>query len=198
MSVLDETIRLAGRSVQIIRDTGNVDTYMYYTSTGRTAGKFKLNPDDDHETGFLFPSDSGVQSGDLVYAGSDYYLVVSLTDLVVFGEVWGYKGLLYKCNSVVTVRHWNATTSQFEDYKTGVRCLITQERAQGWMEDKSLLQPVRYRGKRQPFTLYAQTSSGIDIHSRIVDQDGREFRVGKDQNPFTSGGILITQVMWEN
>lgn len=196
MSTLDETIRLAGRAVTLIRSGGNVSTYMYYTTTGRVAGKSKLNLADDHEGGFLFPSDSSVVAGDLVLAGTDYYLVVALADIVVFGEAWGYKGMLYKCNSVITVQHWNSVTDLFEDYKADVHSFIIHEGEQAWAEDKSLLRPTKYRGKRKPFTLYAQTSSGINSNSVIIDQELRKFRVSKDHDPFAADGILITQVLW--
>lgn len=194
---LNTEITLAGIPIQIIRDAGNVNTYMFYGALGRIAGKYRATPDDTYQNGYYLPTNCGAVSGDLILADGEYYLLVSIEKVFDNGTLACYKGMLYKCNSVVTIKSFNTTTKKHDTVKkSNVRCLITQVRAQEWNDDKAMV-VKEYRGKTQPFQVFMRASEGLTKDDIIIDQDNHRFRIGKDFDVFTSDGITQTQVVWE-
>lgn len=196
---LNEHIRMAGDPATIVRDAGNVSTHIYFEAIGTSvAGRRRLEPDRQHEAGYLFPTDSGVVSGDLVLLNDIYYLVMSLTEKRVHGFFVAYRGMLFRCNSEISVYYFNPATSKADTlHKSGVRCLITQSFVKEWPDDTEMVFD-RYRSSSEPFWLYTQEGAGIKKEGCvIVDQDGRRFRVGKEGDPFITEGILQSQVFWE-
>lgn len=201
MSLVDETIRLDARkqSITILRESGNISSYMVSEVTGIDTGKRRLDPFYDFETFARMPSDSGIVSGDMGQSGNDYYLVMAIESKWLADEIGFYRCTLYKCNSTVSVYYFNNTTKKHDTlHKSNVRCLITQVRAREWDEDKALA--VRqYRGRQQPFQLFVQESSGIvsGVDCIVVDQSNRRFRVSKEIDVFIAGGISQAQIIWE-
>ena len=195
---LNEEIRLAGAEIEIVRDDGNLYTYMYYGHVGKMAGKYRSNPDDIHQAGYYLPTDSGVKSGDLIKSFDDYYIVASLVSVNMYGDIACYKGMLFRCNSEVSVYYYDSTAKKHDTlHKAGVRCLITQSRVgQGWQDDKSFV--MDYKGRSQPFSLYAQALSGVNKECKIVDSYGRVFRTSKDMDVFIIDGVIQTQILWVN
>ncbi len=134
--LIDESIRLAGRQVEIIRSSGNLSTYMWAYSTGYLAGKRKQEPVFQHEAGAMFPSNSDIVAGDLVYDYTNYFLVVSLSQDIHYGEAYGFRAMLYKCNAIVSIMGFNNATNHHDTLvQAGVHCLITQVQAMAWDED---------------------------------------------------------------
>ena len=197
MSEFDETIRIGGKSATIIRTPTNITTYIMNDVTGMLVGKRRPDPMTDYENGFILPSDCGVVNGDLLLADSKYYLVMSLQAEKPFGELSFYRGMLYECNSLVSIYSYSTTTKKHSVLvKADVSCLITQVRAQAMNDDKAMA--IReYRGKIQPFQVFMQSSAGLTKDHIIVDQNNRRFRVAKDFDPFITENILQTQVLWE-
>lgn len=197
MSELDETIRIAGRSTTIVRDAGNVGTFMYSDKTGLIIGKRKSEPYFDYEVAAWLPSDSTVVSGDLILQGSTYYLVMSVDQDYIGDDLQRYSCMLYECNSVVSLYSYNDISRQHDTLvKAGVNCLITQVRASAQKEDKNIA-IKGYGGKRQPFQYFMRDSEGLTNISTIVDQDNRSFKVNKQFDIFIADGIVQTQVIWE-
>lgn len=194
---LNTEITLAGIPIQIVRTPSNINTYMFYGALGRIAGKYRANPEDAYQNGYYLPTDCGAVSGDLILADSEYYLLVSIEKIFDNGMLACYRGMLYKCNSVVTIKSFNSTTKKHDTVKkSNVHCLMTQVRAQEWNDDKVMV--VReYRGRTQPFQVFLRESEGLTKDDIIIDQDNRRFRVGKDFDVFTSDGITQTQVFYE-
>lgn len=197
-SLVDETIRLAGRQATILRSPANISTYVIDEITGVDSGKKQLDPYLDFETAVRFLSDSTVVCGDMVQIGSDYFLVMAVEVERAFNSIEFYRTRIYKCNSTVSVYYFSAITKLFTTlHLSGVRCLITQVRAREWNDDKSLI-IKGYGGRIQPFQVFAQDDSGITKESALVDQAGRRFRVSKEFDVFIADGILQSQVIWES
>lgn len=202
MSLIDEAIRLdvRKRNATIIRTGGNISTYMVAEMTGIEAGKRRLDPYFDFEVSAKLPSDCGVVSGDLIQCGSGYYLVMAVEEKWIADELGYYRCALYKCNSVVSVYYFNRSTTVHDIlYKSGVRCLITQVRAQEWDDDKTLL--IRqFRGRSTPFQIFAKNDSGILPGTDCVleDQAGRRYRTDKEFDVHVAEGISQTQVKIES
>lgn len=199
MTILDEIIATDPRkqAVTIIR-TVNIETYMVAELTGVESGKRRLDPYFDFENFAKFPSDSGVVSGDLILCGSLYYLAMAIEEKrFVDEEISGYRVTLYKCNSVISDYRLDITTRKPTVLqKSGIHCLITQVRAQAWDEDKATMLR-QYRGRQQPFQVFAQAASGISVESILVDQSTRRFRVSKESDVFISENILQAEILWE-
>lgn len=198
MSLVDDTIRLSGRPVTIIRNTGSVSTFMTGEITGTGAGRRRLDPFLDYETAVMIPSDAGIITGDLALSDSEYYLCMAVEKKFYASDMEYYRGLLYKCNSVVSIYYFDTTSKKYDSlHKANVHCLITQVKAQAGMEDKALI--IReYRGKSQPFQVFMRESEGLKSECVIVDQDSRRYRVSKDFDVFIADSIAQTQCMWEN
>ena len=220
MSLVTETIRLDPRVRQatILRggdisfqdgDVGfnsgyigfqgeSIITYMVAEETGLDAGRRRLDPFFDFETAVKLPPDCGILPGDLIKTGDTYFLVMSLEDKWLMEQRGYYKGLLYRCNSVISIYYFNSTTGKYDTlHKSGIHCLITQVRARAMNEDKAYI-VSGYQGKTQPFQIFAQSVSGIKSGCVLIDQDNRRFRISKDFDPFITDSILQTQCMWEN
>lgn len=197
MSELDETIRIAGRAVTIVRDAGNVSTFMYSDKTGQIIGKRKTEPYFDYEVAAWLPSDSTVVSGDLILQGSIYHLVMSVDKDYTGDDLQRYSCMLYECNSVVSIYGYNAVSKELDTLiKSSVNCLVTQVRASAQKEDKNIA-IKGYGGKRQPFQCFMRDSEGLTNISRIVDQYSRSFKVNKQFDMFIANGIVQTQIIWE-
>lgn len=198
MTILDEIIATDPRkqAVTIIR-TVNVETYMVAELTGVESGRRRLDPFFDFENFAKFPSDSGIVSGDLILCGT-YYLAMAIEEKrFVDEEVSGYRATLYKCNSIISDYRLDATTRKPTVLqKSGIHCLITQVRSQAWDEDKATM-IKQYRGRQQPFQVFAQAASGITAESILVDQSARRFRVSKESDVFISENILQAEILWE-
>lgn len=198
MSLIDENIRLSGRPATIIRSTGSVSTFMTAEVTGMEAGRRRLDPLQDFETAVMMPSDSGIVTGDLILLGSEYYLAMAAESKFYSSDMEYLRGLLYKCNSIVSIYYFNTTSKKYDTlHKSSIHCLITQVRAQAGVEDKSLI-VKEYRGKSQPFQVFMKESDGLTSECIIVDQGNRRFRVSKDFDVFIADGISQSQCMWEN
>jgi len=198
--ILDPEIELAGVPCEIVRTGGNLTTYIVSASIGRVAGKFRANPEEIHQNGYLLPTDCGAVIGDLFLKDGEYYLLMTFEKMYDNGEHSCYRGQLFKCNSVVDVYYYSDATKKHTTlHESGVHCLITQSRLSEINEDKAYMMRD-YRGRTQPFNFYAQESCGIlgEGKTIIVDQDSRRFRVLKDFNPFIADNILTTAVEWEN
>lgn len=199
MSLMDETIRLDMRKqdVTIPRSTVTMSTYMVAENTGQDAGKRRLDPFLSYETFARFPSDSTIVPGDKIISGSISYLVMAIEPKYDGGEINYYRATMYKCNSTVSIYYYNESSKKHNTlYTSGVKCLITQVRAQEWLEDKALaMRP--YQGKQQPFQVFAQDICGINAECILVDQDSRRYRVSKESDVFVADGILQAQLMWE-
>lgn len=197
MSLMDETIRLVGKPATIIRDSGNIETYMLSQEIGLIVGKRKPDPYFDYEHGFMFQPDSGIVSGDLVLSDNVYYLVMSISNEMPFGQLLYYRGMLYECNSLITIYSYSSITKKHSvTFKSDVRCLITQVRSQEWNDDKASV-IKGYRGRTQPFQVFMRASEGLTKDHIIVDQSSRRYRIAKDFDPFIADGILQTQCLWE-
>ena len=195
MSLSDETIRLSGRIVTIVRAAGNVTTYMAAAELGNLVGKRKPDPFYDYEVGMIFPSDSTIVEGDLILEGSIYYLAMSVSPTYLGADLQYYHGMLYKCNSVISIYGYDSVTKKPDDLiKADVQCLITQVRAQSQDEDKNIVDR-NYRGKLKPFQIFMRYTEGLTNVSAIVDQDSRRFRVNKQFDVFVASGIVQAQVI---
>lgn len=196
MSILDETIRISGRTVTLVRIAGDVTTYMRDSQTV-LAGKRRIDPLSDFEVGAMFPSDSGIVSGDLVYDTVTYYLAMSVLSRKVWDELLCYDAMLYKCNSLVSIYYYNSSSKKPDLLiQENVPCLITQVRAPEWNEDKVAM-AKSYKGKLQPFQVYMQDAQGLTNTSYIKDASGRHYRVSKDFDIFIAEGIIQCQALWE-
>lgn len=192
MSNQNEAIRLAGRAVTILRTGGNVSTYMYDAELGDLPGKRRPDPFFDFEVGMLFPTDSTITEGDLIQAGSEYFLTMSVAEKRLGNILRSYRGMLYRCNAVVSIKNFSGSS-----IATGVHCLITQARVREQDEDKALIER-RNKGRTQPFQLFMRDSEGLIKTSYIEDASSRRFRVSKQFDPFIAGGIVQAELMWEN
>jgi hypothetical protein len=197
MITFDEEIKIAGNVVEVIRtNTPNYTTHMYYGHLGRVAGKYRANPNEIHQAGYYLPTDSGVESGELLYDGTSYYLVASIIPVIMYGTVACYRGMLYMCNQTISIYAYNSTTKMQDSLVSeNIPCLITQGRNFGAGDDKSLMID-EYKGKQFPFDLYLQESSGLTRECRIITADGNKFKVQNDFDIFYSGGLIKTQILW--
>jgi hypothetical protein len=196
MSILDETIRISGRTVTLIRIAGDVTTYMRDSQTV-LAGKRRIDPLSDFEVGAMFPSDSGIVSGDLVYDTVTNYLAMSVLPRKVWDELLCYDVMLYKCNSLVSIYSYSAVYQKTNLLvKADVPCLITQVRAPEWNEDKVAMAKT-YKGKLQPFQVFMQDGNGLTNTSYIKDAAGRHYRISKDFDIFIAEGVIQCQALWE-
>ena len=192
MSIVDDTIKLAGSVMTIIRTPTNVSSYCWKGTMSRRG----LEPKSAFERFFLIPSDAGIVEGDLVLIGGDYHLVMSISTEGEFGETWCYQGTLYKCNSVITVRQYNSGTKAFITSATNIHCLITNE---GWWGENDRNVAVQAsRISSRAFTVYAQALAGIGKKSMIIDQASMRFRVSDDIDPITTNGITTIRMLLEN
>lgn len=191
MSLVDENIRLAGMTATLIRTPSNVTSSCWKGTLARKG----LEPARAYERFYLFPSDSGVVEGDLVQIGSEFFLAMSLSREEEFGELQCFQGTLYRCNSTVTVRKYNGTTKVFDDFKTGVRCLIVRSSARVQAEDDRADAVDWGRGTTNMFTCYLQEGVGFSKDCLLVDQDQRQFRATDDQNPTVVDGVTILDMV---
>lgn len=192
MSLVNDTIKLAGHPMTIIRAAGNIASY-FWKGTMQRRG---LEPKSSYERFYLIPSDSGIVAGDLIQHGLIYYLVMSLSLEGEFAEPLCLQGTLYLCNSLVAVRQYNSGSKAFIDSATNVRALIIVE---GWTGENDRNVAVQAsRISNRSYTVYAQKVAGIGKASMIVDQDSRRFRVSDDINPVLAGGITTARMMIEN
>lgn len=189
-SLIDDTIKMAGRPITILRAAGNLSSFFWNGTFNRKG----LEPPRSYERFFLIPSDSGIVTGDLIQDGTDFYLVMSLSREGEFGETWAFQGTLFKTNSVVSLNKYATGTQIFSQTKTGVNCLITRAHAfRGAEDDMAVLSSRSGRGSL--WTLYARTSEGIDKGHTITDQDARDWRVTADSDPSLAGGIFTADIM---
>lgn len=195
---LDREIKLAGMPVTIIRVVENIETYVYYGHLGHVAGKTRGDPKDVFQAGYYLPTDCEAASGDLLFIDNDYYLLMSFEKVFNNGILTCYRGMLFKCNSIVSIYYFNSSTGEHSIlHRSGVHCLITQVRAQDVPDDKALA--IReYRGKQTPFQIYMRDSEGLKKEAVLKDQDGRRYKVFKDFDFFVADGITQTQILWEN
>lgn len=193
MSIVNENIRLAGSPMTILRAAGNVASYFWMGTLVRKG----LEPSRSFERFYSIPSDSGVVEGDLIQAGSEFFLVASLSRTETFGELLCFQGTLYRCNSVVTVKRYDGDLKTFPVVKSGVRCLISREINRVRSEDDRAAAGFYQKGQGPVFTLFAQESEGIDSGSLLEDQAGRSFRVSDDTNPTLAGGLTMADLVME-
>lgn len=197
MSLSDEAIRLSGRVVTIVRSGANVTTFMAAAELGNIVGKRKPDPFYDYEVGMMFPSDSTIVEGDLILENSNYYLAMSVAETYLGSDLQYYRGMLYRCNSVVSIYGYDSNTKKPDNLiKANVQCLITQVRAQNQEEDKALT-VKNYRGKNKPFQIFMRDTEGLLNTSVIIDQGNRNFRVNKQFDVFVASGIVQTQMILE-
>ena len=196
-SMVDDTIRMSGSPMTVIRSAGNLSSYLWEGTMNRKG----LVPLKAYERFYLIPSDSGIVEGDLVQKGSELFLVMSLAREDLHGDLQCFQGTLYKCNSVVTVKKYNSGTQALDVFQSGVNCLITRALSGPGLSppdnDQATVIPA-FKGRDKVFFLIAQSASGIDKTSSILDAAGRSFRVSDDFDPFIVNGILQAEVVWAN
>jgi len=199
VSIVDQIIKhdIRRQTITIVRTSAI--SYGVVEITGLDTGRRRLDPAFDFEYIIRMPSDSGVIAGDMLLINNGYYLVMAVERKIFLWTLGLYKMTTYKCNSIVSIFFYDATTKQYTNKTAaGVHCLITQARATEWPTDKAVITP-QYRGRHQPFQLYIQDSSGIvsGADCIIVDQESRRFRISKQVDVFVADGISRTEVLWE-
>lgn len=190
MSAVDDLLKTAGEPCTIIRNSGNVSTYFY------TSPKDNWNKGAAYERNVIMPTTSTVVGGDIIQHRSDYYIVINTLEDRRVGEFFLIKARYYKCNSTVTVRSRTAQGDGFQDFKTGVRCLITQTLT-NISEDRSMMIP-RYTGRDKEFYCFVSSTAGITKNHILVDQGGKKYRVMDDIDFTFADGVVRLSLKWEN
>ena len=179
----------AGKTLTIIRAGGNKTVILYIKAKLKAAALYAREFLAEYE-------DDGLQEGDLLQDGSDYYLVPALQKIDVDVSQAIFKGFLYKCNSVVTVRQYNSGTKEYEDLTTDVNCLITDTLFSGDEDRNTIMRRGTYRGRDIYYFLYIQSVSGFTKKTPVVDAMGRQFKVIDEMNPFFASGIIEARLKW--
>jgi hypothetical protein len=194
MPFVSDVFAKIGEPCTIVRDTGDVATYVYFKPVSRWQERSPF------ERNALIPADSGIAEGDLVLHRSDYYLVINNQEDRRGEDYYDNIVRLYKCNAVVTLRTMNATTKDFEDSVTGINCLITPTREDAPEDMTHILSTSRsrYRGTDILFNCYMQSIVGLTNQAILVDGAGNQLRVTDDIDPYLANGITRAMVKIEN
>lgn len=187
---LDDLIQQVGIEATIVRDAGNVDTYVYIDPRIKNTS-FNTMP---FERQAMLATTAGIVEGDLLLAGGDYYLVISAIKDQRAGEYWADKARLFRCNHTVSIKAYNETTKQFAVTKSNVPCLIvSQSDRMRIATDRGVVLPT-YKGQDADYGLFIQASSGVDKNSRMVDENNYPLSVCANINPYFVKGLLDVPV----
>ncbi len=198
MSITDYTIRQAGRPANILRSTGTIKTHMMAEATGMSAGKRRADPFTDYEHTFWLPSDTDIVTGEMIFSDGKYYLALSVETKYRFGSVEYYRGMLYECNSLISIFSFSKISKKHDSLvQSGVRCLLTQGRVQDVPSDGAAISARVVPGKDTPLYVYLRNIDGLEKDHIFVDGDGRRFRVSDRVDVFSAGGISSFMVVWE-
>lgn len=178
----DSVIKQYG-STLTIKGTTDVDTFGLISAT-------KLNDVQNRHNIYdlITLSDSAIESGDVIYDGSRYFIVVTTEDHPYMGSIAYRSRMLLLCNASLTIQRYvdNILTT----IKTSIHCMITKSRLSALDDDRLIRDSLT--GKQEINYIYLSAGEDLQGNDFIVDGT-RTLKILNDISPYVTQGILEAQ-----